>query len=90
PEPRFGHRMVELHHAVREIVRERTDAKVGWTIANGALTAAPGNDEKLAEVRYAYEDLYLEGSRGDDWVGVQSYSSQQVDANGILPHPDHP
>lgn len=90
PEPRFGHRMVELHHAVREIVRERTGAKVGWTIANGALTAIPGSEGKLVEVRYAYEDLYLEGSRGDDWVGVQSYSSQQVDANGIVPHPEHP
>jgi len=71
-------------------VRERTGAKVGWTIANGALTATPGNEEKLAEVRYAYEDLYLEGSRGDDWVGVQSYSSQQVNSEGIVPHPEHP
>ena len=30
------------------IVRARTDAKVGWTIAAGALTAAPGGEEKLA------------------------------------------
>ncbi|RXZ72527.1 glycoside hydrolase family 1 protein [Agromyces albus] len=90
PQPRFGHRMVEVHHAARDNLRERTDAKVGWTIANGALTASPGNEEKLVEVRYNYEDLYLEGSRGDDWVGVQSYSSQQVDANGIVGHPEHP
>ncbi|RXZ68060.1 glycoside hydrolase family 1 protein [Agromyces albus] len=90
PEPRIGHRMVELHHAVRDIVREHTDAKVGWTIANPALTPTPGNEDKLVEVRYAQEDLYLQGSRGDDWVGVQSYSSQQVDQNGIVPHPEHP
>lgn len=90
PEVRFGHRMVEAHHAAREALRARTDAKVGWTIANGALTATPGNEQKLIEVRYQYEDLYLEGSRGDDWLGVQSYSSQQVDENGIVGHPDHP
>ena len=90
PEPKFGHRMVELHHAARAVLHERTDAKVGWTIANGALTATPGNEDTLTDVRYAYEDLYLDGSRGDDWVGVQSYSSQQVDANGIVGHPVHP
>ena len=90
PDVSYGHRFVEVHHAVRDIVRERTDARVGWTIANAALTAAPGGEEKLEEVRYAQEDLYLEGSRGDDFVGVQSYSSQQVDANGIVPHPEHP
>ena len=32
----------------------------------------------------------LEGSRGDDFVGVQAYSSQEVDANGLVPHPAHP
>ncbi|MFJ8194110.1 glycoside hydrolase family 1 protein [Streptomyces sp. NPDC096094] len=90
PEPKYGHRFVAVHHAVRDIVRERTGAKVGWTIANQALTATPGNEDKLREVRYAAEDLYLEGSVGDDFVGVQSYSSQKVDANGVVPHPDHP
>ena len=90
PTPEYGHRFVEVHHAVRDIVRERTGAKVGWTIANPALTSTPGNEAKLLEVRYAQEDLYLEGSKGDDFVGVQAYSSQAVDANGIVAHPDHP
>ena len=79
-----------IHHAAREIVRARTGAKVGWTIAAGALTAAPGGEEKLRQIRYGKEDVYWEGSRGDDFVGVQAYSSQQVDANGLVPHPPHP
>ncbi|NTW38768.1 MAG: family 1 glycosylhydrolase, partial [Cellulomonadaceae bacterium] len=58
--------------------------------ANQALTPTPGNEQKLVEVRYDWEDLYLEGARGDDFVGVQSYSSQPVDANGPVPHPPHP
>ena len=90
PEPSYGHRFVEVHHAVRDIVREGTDAKVGWSVANAALTPTPGNEEKFREVQYAQEDLYLEGSTGDDFVGVQSYSSQQVDGSGIVPHPAHP
>lgn len=89
-DPEIGKAFVEIHHAAREIVRERTDAKVGWTIAAGALTAVPGGEHKLREIRYGKEDIYWEGSRGDDFVGVQAYSSQQVDADGLVPHPPHP
>ncbi|MGN8553115.1 UNVERIFIED_CONTAM: family 1 glycosylhydrolase [Microbacterium sp. SLM126] len=89
-DPEIGRLFTRIHHAAREIVRARTGAKVGWTIAAGALTAAPGGEEKLQQIRYGKEDVYWEGSRGDDFVGVQAYSSQQVDANGLVPHPPHP
>ena len=89
-DPAISRAFVEIHHAARDIVRQHTDAKVGWTIAAGALTAAPGGEEKLLEIRYGKEDIFWEGSRGDDWAGVQAYSSQQVDANGLVPHPQLP
>ncbi|WP_457100744.1 glycoside hydrolase family 1 protein [Microbacterium sp. P5_E9] len=89
-DPAISRAFVEIHHAARAIVREHTTAKVGWTIAAGALTAAPGGEEKLLEIRYGKEDIFWEGSRGDDWAGVQAYSSQQVDANGLVPHPQLP
>jgi len=89
-DPEIGRAFVAIHRAAAAIVRERTSAKVGWTIAAGALTAAPGGEEKLLEIRYGKEDVYWEGSRGDDFVGVQAYSSQQVDANGLVPHPASP
>lgn len=89
-DPEIGRAFVEIHHAAREIVRARTNAKVGWTIAAGALTAAPGGEEKLKQIRYGKEDVYWEGARGDDFVGVQAYSSQEVDADGLVPHPPHP
>jgi len=89
-DPEIGRALVRIHHVARDVVRELTDAKVGWTIAAGALTAAPGGEEKLREIRYGKEDIYWEGARGDDFVGVQAYSSQQVDANGLVPHPPHP
>lgn len=90
PDPVIGKRLVEAHHAVRDIIRQRTGAAVGWTIASQAFSAAPGGEEKLREVQYQREDLYLEGSRGDDFVGVQAYSTQAVDANGVVPHAPHP
>lgn len=89
-DPEIGRRFVRIHHAAREVLRAQTGAKVGWTIAAGALTAAPGGEAKLRELRYGKEDVFWEGSRGDDWAGVQAYSSQEVDADGLVPHPDLP
>src|SRR5699024_7161338 len=81
---------VQAHHAAREVLRAKTSAKVGWSVANRAFAARPGGEEKLAELQWVWEDLYLEGSAGDDFVGVQSYSSQWVTAEGIEPYPEHP
>ncbi|MGA6222068.1 glycoside hydrolase family 1 protein [Streptomyces umbrinus] len=90
PDPAVGGRLAEAHHAARDILCKHTDAAVGWTVACQALTATPGNEEKLRELRYVREDLYLEAARDDDFIGVQSYSSQAVDENGIAPHPKAP
>ncbi|MFI6435122.1 glycoside hydrolase family 1 protein [Streptomyces sp. NPDC050759] len=90
PDTSIGEALVKAHHAVRDIVRTHTDAAVGWTVANRAFAARPGAQEKLAELQYVWEDLYLEASRGDDFVGVQSYSSQWVGKDGIEPHPQLP
>ncbi|MFJ8794337.1 family 1 glycosylhydrolase [Streptomyces sp. NPDC102462] len=90
PDPAIGAVLAEAHAAARDILRTRTDAKTGWTVACQALTAAPGSEAKFAEVKYVWEDFYLEHARGDDFVGVQAYTSQSVDENGVVPHPAHP
>ena len=90
PDPAIGEVLVKAHHAVRDIVRSRTDAAVGWTIANRAFVARPGAEEKLTELEYIWENLYLEAARGDDFIGVQSYSSQWIGKDGIEPHPQLP
>ncbi|WP_033321550.1 family 1 glycosylhydrolase [Streptomyces yerevanensis] len=90
PDPAIGGVLVKAHHAAREIVRANTDAAVGWTVANRAFAARPGAEEKLRELEHIWEDLYLDAAQGDDFVGVQSYSSQWVGPDGIEPHPPHP
>ncbi|MHA7986295.1 family 1 glycosylhydrolase [Rathayibacter sp. CAU 1779] len=90
PDTKIGERLVEAHHAVRDLLRERTGAKVGWSVANRAFEARPGAETKKKELEYVWEDLYLQGARGDDFVGVQSYSAQWVNENGIEPYPPHP
>lgn len=90
PTLEVGHRLVEAHHAARAVLKERTSANVGWTVANLDLWAKPENAEYLDAERYAREDLYLEGARGDDFIGVQSYSTQEIDASGMVAAPPSP
>ncbi|MCG8927407.1 glycoside hydrolase family 1 protein [Lentzea sp. CC55] len=90
PDTKIGDRLIEAHLAVAPLLREATGAKVGWTVANQALVPAAGAEAKHAEVQRIWEDMYLEPAREDDFVGVQSYTSQLVDENGIVPHPEHP
>jgi beta-glucosidase len=90
PDPDFGAPLIAAHLSAAPMVRSATRARVGWTVANQALVAAPGAGEKHAEVQHQWEDMYLEAARGDDFVGVQSYTSQTVDEQGIVAHPDHP
>jgi beta-glucosidase len=90
PDPAIGAVLAEAHAVARDVLRARTDAAVGWTVASGALTAAPEHQDVLRAVRRVREDLYLDAARDDDFIGVQAYSSQSVDADGIVPHPPHP
>ncbi|MBO0982617.1 glycoside hydrolase family 1 protein [Rathayibacter sp. SD072] len=90
PSPETTARLIEAHHAARAIVRELTDAKVGWTVANLALYPLPGGESRHAEEQHVREDVFLEAARGDDFLGVQAYSTQGIDANGLVPNPPSP
>ncbi|WP_062464453.1 glycoside hydrolase family 1 protein [Demequina soli] len=90
PSPEVGRRLIAAHHAARDIVRAQTQAKVGWTVANGALEARPGSEDVLTRVRQVREDMYLDAAREDDFIGVQSYSTQLVGPDGVEPTPAHP
>lgn len=90
PDESIGQVLIEAHRRAVEILHARTSAKVGMTISSQAQTAAPGAEAKLVEVRYVWEDMYLEGCRGDDFVGIQAYSTQTVDESGLVPHQPSP
>ena len=90
PDPDAGRRLIAAHHAARDILKQRTDAAVGWTVANESLVAVPGSEAKLREVQDARENAFLVAARGDDFIGVQSYTSQLVDDDGIVPHAPSP
>ena len=90
PSPAATRRLIDAHRAAREIIHELTDAKAGWTVANLALFPLPGGEERHAEEQRIREDVFIEAARGDDFLGVQAYSTQAVDKDGLVPNPTSP
>jgi beta-glucosidase len=57
---------------------------VGLTLSMNDYQALAGGEQRLEEIRHQSEDVYLEATEGDDFVGVQTYSRVRVDASGML------
>ena len=64
------------------------DFPVGLTLSMSDYQAVPTDDQaarqRLERVRGHAEDVFLQACRGDDFVGVQSYSRTRVGADGLL------
>jgi beta-glucosidase len=58
--------------------------EVGLTLAMRDIQAGPGGEEMAARMRRELLDVYLEGTGGDDFIGVQTYSRQRFGPDGQL------
>jgi beta-glucosidase len=58
---------------------------VGLTLALMDIQAGEGGESRAAEYQQDLSDCYLEQLRGDDFVGVQTYSRMVIGANGVVP-----
>ncbi|MFF7791287.1 family 1 glycosylhydrolase [Streptomyces sp. NPDC007991] len=89
PDKAIGDALIDAHHRARAAVKAiSADIQVGWTVANQVYQALPGADEVTAAYRHPREDVFLEAARGDDWIGVQSYTRTRIGPDGPLPAPD--
>jgi beta-glucosidase len=57
---------------------------VGVTMSMQEFAAEPGGEKEMERARERMEDVWLEASRGDDYVGVQTYSRLRFGPDGIL------
>jgi beta-glucosidase len=81
--------MTAAHRKAFDAIKSvRDDVQVGWSLALVDLQAAPGCEERLAQVRRAAQLDWLDVSRDDDFVGVQTYSRELVGTDGMLPPPE--
>jgi beta-glucosidase len=70
--------------AVQAIKSGPGNCQVGMTLAMQDIQAGPGGEEVAARMQRALQDVYLEATQGDDFLGVQTYSRQRFGPNGPL------
>ncbi len=58
---------------------------VGLTLSMTDYQLQPGGDEWLERIRRPSEDVFLEATDGDDFIGVQTYTRSRVGSDGALP-----
>ncbi|WP_371775694.1 glycoside hydrolase family 1 protein [Streptomyces sp. NBC_01438] len=81
--------LVRAHARAVETVKSCVPhVRTGWSVANQAYQALPGAEDAAAPVRRQWEDVFLEAARGDDWLGVQSYTRTRIGPDGVLPVPE--
>jgi len=59
-------------------------ARVGLTLAMTDNQATPGGEAARDRYQRDMEDVFLEAARGDDFVGVQTYSRYRFGPDGVL------
>ena len=79
------------HAKATAAIKEATSVPVGLTLAMSDNQAVAGGEAALAEHRAGWEDPYLEAARGDDFIGVQTYTRNRFGPRGMLdPEPGVP
>jgi beta-glucosidase len=77
--------ILEAHHRAVSAIKSVRAFPVGITLALQDVQAAEGGEAQADQLRYQLNDSFLEAVRGDDFVGVQTYSRHRVGPNGSLP-----
>lgn len=73
--------IIAAHKRAVEIVR-RSGVPVGWPVAPQQFFADPGAEQVLREYAYPRETVFLEASRGDDFIAVQAYTRTRITVDG--------
>jgi len=80
---------LDAHRAATAAIKaRRPDLQVGWTLANSDIQALPGGEEVADKVRRGVNERFLEASRGDDFVGIQTYGRTVYGPDGHAPAPE--
>lgn len=76
---------VDAHRAAVEVIRANAPGTpVGITLSMAEWVAVDGGEVRMAEERRLSEDVFLDATEGDDFIGVQTYSRNRVGPNGSV------
>ena len=83
-----GH-FVDAHGAAVETIRSAAPGiPVGLTLSMTDYQLAPGGEAKLESIRHHAEDVFLDATKGDDFLGVQTYTRQLIGPDGWAGYED--
>ncbi len=81
--------MTSAHRKAVEVLRSGPgDFPVGMTVSMTDYQLQPGGEAWLERLRRPVEDVFLEATGGDDFVGVQTYTRMRIGPDGALPSED--
>ncbi len=79
-----GH-FVDAHRMAVEVIRSAAPGiPVGLTLSMTDYQLAPGGEQKLESIRHHAEDIFLDATKGDDFLGIQTYTRQLIGPNGWI------
>jgi beta-glucosidase len=80
---RVGANLVAGHRAAVEAIRQAApEVPVGLTLSMTDYQLAPGGEHQLESIRRHAEDAFLDGTGGDDFLGVQVYTRMLIGPDG--------
>ena len=74
-----GHRL-----AVEATRRQAPLVPVGMALAMADWQALPGGEEEMSEIRRLREDVFLDATAHDDFVGVNTYTRHRIGPDGWM------
>ena len=78
--------IVAAHRKSVDVIRSGPgDFPVGMTVSMTDFQTLEGGEEWVTRLRAPNEDVFLEATGGDDFIGVQTYTRSQVGPDGPLP-----
>jgi len=73
--------------AVAAIRRSAPGVQVGLALSMNEWGVLPGSEPRMLDLRSSMEDVFLEATAGDDFIGVQNYTRLHVGPGGIVGPP---
>jgi len=84
--PEYNDQVIQAHRLARDAAKSsQSHLQVGWTLALADLQPTEDGVDAWREAQFASEELWLEVSRDDDIVGVQSYGRERIGPHGRVP-----